>query len=155
EARSDRLLFANQEATMMYTFRGRLCGLICPECPEPLSNVKIRLYRLRENQDPAALAVANPKDTFAVLNEEEAEAKAGSLLAEVERAAEGSFRVELGARQASRGEGFEVDLFCGPVPRQKPPKAPPRPRQLSLTAVQPQWRQREAALAVWEYCIPH
>lgn len=34
-----------------YIFKGSLCGLICPECPEPLSNVKVRLYRLRAEQN--------------------------------------------------------------------------------------------------------
>jgi len=33
---------------MAYTFRGNLCGLICPECPEPLSQFTVRLYRNRE-----------------------------------------------------------------------------------------------------------
>lgn len=47
-----------------YIFKGRLCGYICPECPEPLSNLKVRLYRLRGDQNAVALAVANPKDTL-------------------------------------------------------------------------------------------
>jgi hypothetical protein len=32
---------------MAYIFRGRLCGLISTECLEPLSNVRVRLYRSR------------------------------------------------------------------------------------------------------------
>ena len=48
-----------------YIFKGRLCGFICPECLEPLSSVKVRLYRLRGDQNVTALAVANPKDTLA------------------------------------------------------------------------------------------
>ena len=127
-----------------FTFKGRLCGTICPDCPEPLSQVKVRLYRLREDQNATALAVANPKETLAVLSDEEVKAKAQSLLAEVETDAEGRFSFELGERQGYGGEAFEVDIYCGTVPHRIPKRNPPKPRQLSLTTVQPQWRQREA-----------
>ena len=138
-----------------FIFRGRLCGYICPDCPEPLEQVKVRLYRLRKDQDATALAVANPKETLAVLQDEDIEAKAESLLAEVETDAEGRFSFELGERQGYGGEAFEVDLYCGTVPRRIPKRNPPKPRQLSLTTVQPRWRQREDTfLAVWDYCVP-
>lgn len=138
-----------------FIFKGRLCGYICPDCPEPLAQVKVRLYRLREDQDATALAVANPKETLAVLSEEDVKAKAQSLLAEVETDAEGHFSFELGERQGYRGEAFEIDLYCGTVPHRIPKKNPPKPRQLSLTTIQPQWRQREdLRLAVWDYCVP-
>ena len=137
-----------------YIFKGSLCGLICPECPEPLSNVKVRLYRLRAEQNVAVLAVANPKDTLALLSDEQVLEKSGMLLAEVETDAEGRYQFELGDKQRYKGEAFEVDIYCGTVPRQKPGRVPPKPRQISLTTVQPLWRQREdSALAVWEYCI--
>jgi hypothetical protein len=130
--------------------------LICNECPEPLSNVKVRLYRLRGDQNAVALAVANPKDTLAVQADEAVEAKAQALLAEVETDAEGRFTVELGERNRYNGEAFEVDVYCGTVPRQRPGRIPPKPRQLSVTTVQPLWRQSEdRELAVWEYCIPY
>ena len=67
---------------MPYIFKGRLCGLICPECPEALSDVTVRLYRHREAQDVVALAVAQPKDTFAILTEDAVKAKASALIAE-------------------------------------------------------------------------
>jgi len=35
---------------MNYTFKGKLQGLICSECLEPLSNVKVRLYKTRNNK---------------------------------------------------------------------------------------------------------
>ena len=139
-----------------YIFKGRLCGFICPECPEPLSNLKVRLYRLRGEQNAVVLAVANPKDTLAVLSDEQVQEKAKTLLAEVETDAVGSFTFELGEKQGYKGEAFEVDVYCGTVPRRKPGRAPPKPRQFSVTTVQPLWRQREdIALAVWDYCIPN
>lgn len=140
----------------MNIFQGRLCGLICPECPEPLSRVKVRLYRLRDGQNAAALAVANPKETLAVLSEAQIRAKEPFLLAELETDAEGGFVFEWDEQGSYRGEAFEVDVYCGTVPRQKVGPVPPPPRQLSVTTLQPQWRRREGGqLAVWDYCLPH
>ena len=81
---------------MAYTFRGNLCGLICPECPEPLSQVTVRLYRHREQQDVTSLAVASPKDTFAILTDDQVRAKASSLIAEAQTSSDGSFIFTLG-----------------------------------------------------------
>ena len=47
-----------------YIFKGRLCGFICPECPEPLANLKVRLYRLREEQNAVVLANASDVSRF-------------------------------------------------------------------------------------------
>ena len=139
-----------------YIFKGRLCGYICAECPEPLANLKVRLYRLREEQNAVVLAVSNPKDTLALVSDEQVREKAGTLLAEVETDADGNFIFELGEKQRYTGEAFEVDVYCGTVPRQKLGPVPPKPQQFSLTTVQPLWRQRDdIALAIWDYCIPH
>jgi len=40
---------------MAFIFHGKLCGLICPECPEPLENVIVRLYRSRDGQTVTAV----------------------------------------------------------------------------------------------------
>ena len=47
-----------------YLFKGRLCGLICDDCPEPLAGAKLRLYRPSQTQDVVSLAAAQPKDTL-------------------------------------------------------------------------------------------
>ena len=141
---------------MPYIFKGRLCGLICPECPEALSDVTVRLYRHREAQDVVALAVAQPKDTFAILTEDAVKAKASALIAETQTAADGSFTFELGGRDKYSGGAFEVDVYCGTVPHLKPGPRPPKPLQFSITTLQPMWRGSQEAgfIAGWEYCIP-
>lgn len=69
---------------MSYILKGHLCGYICGECSEPLAKVKVRLYRTRADQNVTALAVANPKDTFAILSEADVRRKESSLLGEFE-----------------------------------------------------------------------
>ncbi|MFZ4878217.1 hypothetical protein ACL9RI_24305 [Janthinobacterium sp. Mn2066] len=140
---------------MAYILRGKLCGLICAECPEPLSNVIVRLYRTRDTQNVTALAVASAKETFAILSEEEVQAKAPFLLAEVRTDADGNYSFTLGEHDNYQGEAVEVDVFCPAVPHLKPGSKEPVPLQLSITTIQPRWRQAgDDLLAVWNYCLP-
>lgn len=141
--------------TMNYIFKGKLCGYICAECWEPLEKVKVRLYRSRSEQNVAALAVAAPKDTFAILSDEETEAKASSLIAEVETDDSGQFVFELGEKERYSGEAFEIDVYCGTVPHRPPGRTEPKPLQFSITTIHPMWRETDRGfVAGWEYCIP-
>lgn len=137
-----------------YIFRGRLCGYICEECSEPLANLRVRLYRVDKQRNVAALAVANPKETFAILDDDQVQGKESRLLAKAETDAEGNFTFDLGENYA--GEAFEVDVYCGSVPRQKVGKRPPKPRQFTITTLQPRYRETENGfIAVWDYCLPY
>lgn len=141
---------------MPYIFRGKLCGLICSECPEPLANVVVRLYRSRDEQTVTARAIASPKETFAILSDEQVNEKAAALIAETKTDAEGNFTFTLSDKERYQGEAFEVDVYCGTVPRLKPRPQPPTPLQFSITTLQPRWRQRENDfVAVWDYCLPY
>lgn len=137
-----------------YVFRGRLCGALCSECQEPLAGVKVRLYRLRDNQDVTRLAVANPKETVALVSDEQVHAKSSALLGEFETDADGNFTATLDQKSGYRGEAFEVDVYCESVPGRRG-DTPPKPLQLTVTTVQPQWRQRgDSLVAAWDYCLP-
>jgi hypothetical protein len=137
---------------MAYTFRGRLCGLICDECPEGLSKVTVRLYRSQDLETVTALAAAHPKDTFALLPAKEAGAKAAALLAEAQADADGNFSFQLGGNY--KGEAFEIDVYLADVPGHsgKPER---EPLQFSITTLQPRWRQnQDGYVGVWDYCLP-
>jgi len=141
---------------MSYILKGRLQGLICAECIEPLATVKVRLYRVARQDDVTALAVASEKETLRILTGEEVAAKQDRLLAETETNALGAFVFELDKQSGYSGEAFEIDVYCTKVPGQKPAKAEPPPLQFSITTVQPQWRDRDDGLvAAWEYVVPH
>ncbi|HEY0173710.1 MAG TPA: hypothetical protein VGB98_22040 [Pyrinomonadaceae bacterium] len=141
---------------MPYIFKGRLCGYICDECPDPLSRVTVKLYRVRDGRNVTALAVASPKETFAILGDDEVSEKESLLIAEAETDEQGNFSFELGDRERYNGEAFEIDVYCGNVPRGlKPRDEPPPPVQFSITTLQPMWRRtREGAVAFFEYCVP-
>lgn len=147
---------ANVGKSGSFIFKGRLCGYICSECPEPLSSVRVRLYRAREGQDITGLAVASPKETFAILSDDDVKAKQSSLIAEAETDEQGNFTFELGNKQKYSGEAFEIDVYCGTVPHRKPGPNPPPPVQFSITTLRPMWRRSElGSIAAWEYCIPY
>lgn len=146
------------EATRLaYIFKGRLCGLLCPDFMEPLSNVKVRLYRLENENEVTVRAVASPKDTLRILKDEEVQAKERFLLAETETDEDGNFVFALGEKEGYGGEAFDVDVYCGTVPHLKVgPRPPHGPVQFSITTVQPMYRQTEQAqIAAWDYCLPH
>lgn len=140
---------------MAYIFRGKLCGLICGDCRDPLSNVLVRLYRVAGERNSAALAVANAKETFAILDAAQVEAKQALLLAEAQTDADGNYQFELGDKQDYDGAAFEVDVYCTSVPRLKPGPRQPEPLQLTITTLQPRWRQSDNGfVAIWDYCLP-
>lgn len=140
---------------MAYIFKGRLCGYICDECFEPLSRAKVLLYRIAQGRDVTTLAVAAPKDTFAILTDEQVAEKKKLLIAEADVDEEGNFSFELGDKQKYKGEPFEVDVYCGTIPPHQPTRHEPRPVQFSVTTLQPLWRETASGLLFgWEYCLP-
>ena len=141
---------------MSYRFRGRLCGHFCEHCLESLSDVTIRIYRNRSDQNTTALAVADPGLTLALVNDDQIKAKASSLIAETKTDAQGNFEFELGEKQKYGGEAFEIDVYCGTVPHRKPGRKKVTPRQFSVTTLQPLWKQTGDKIftAGWEYCLP-
>ncbi len=140
---------------MLYIFQGRLCAHICSECTELLTNVRVRLYRHRDDQNVTALAVANPKETQGILTAEQATEKEAYLLAETKTDENGNFRFELGEKQDYNGEAFEIDVYLEGVPG-SPTSEEQEPLQFTITTLQPQWRQTEDGyIAAWNYCIPY
>ncbi|RXH58865.1 hypothetical protein [Granulicella sibirica] len=140
---------------MSYLFKGKLCGYLCVDCSEPLSDIIVRLYRHQPNQNVTRLAVANPKDTLAVLDAETLRGKEGSLLAEGRTDAQGAFAIEISER-GYEGEAFEVDIYCGTVPHRKVGRRVAEPRQATITTIQPIWGRTDGGfVAGWNYCIPY
>lgn len=140
---------------MRYIFKGNLCGYICSDCREPLSNVKVRIYRIEDRENIIANAVANAKETFSVIDEDAVEAKRSRLIAEAGTGEKGDFSFELGEAENYNGEAFEIDVYCETVPNLKVGRDKPSPVQFSITTLQPRWRQSEREfLYVYDYCLP-
>jgi hypothetical protein len=138
---------------MSYILRGHLCGYLCADCREDLSDVTVRLYR-PEGNDIQLRAAANAKETFNLLSEDDVEAKEKRLLGEGRTDENGTFSVSMDGQYD--GEAVEVDVYCGTVPGRKPPRRGhgPKPLQFSITTIQPSWSEGNQRVAEWKYCIP-
>lgn len=138
-----------------YLFKGKLRAYICKDCLETLSNVQVRLYRHRNDQDAAGLVGAEPKHTFTVLSEADEKTKQPYLIAETagDQNGEFVFRIDSDKHNYS-GEAFEVDVRMTTVPGQKP-EARPIPVQFTITSLKPEWAEQGNNLVTpyWDYSI--
>jgi hypothetical protein len=116
----------------------------------------VRLYQSRAEQNLTSLAVADPNDTFHIIGDEQVREKESRLIAEGETDDAGNFSIDLSTAKKYGGEAFEIDVYCGSVPRGlKPRPEPPPPVQFSITTIQPMWRRTENdSVAFFEYCAP-
>ncbi len=141
---------------MNYQFKGSLSGFICKDASEFLSNVKVRLYRVNIDNNLGELVVANPKDTFRLLDGKQIDAKETLLIAETETEEKGNFTFNLSEKQNYDGEAFQIDVYLESVPYQKEKKGKFKSQQFTITTLQPQWRKCEQGLCwSWKYCIPY
>ena len=138
---------------MEYVFQGKLCGHICPECSEALSNVLVRLYRSRSDQPVTALASAEPKETLAILTDEQVAEKSDYLIAEVRADENGQFTFKFGSKQKYEGKAFEIDVCLDTVPNASDKEK--KTLQFTITTLQPRWRQtKQGYVYKWDYCLP-
>jgi hypothetical protein len=139
---------------MKYLFKGSLCGYLCEDCSEPLDNMDVLLYLPWQTERIVETVVADTKETFHVVTNEEAAARKGLLIATAKTDTNGNFEFSLDEKYANTA--FDIDFTCGTVPR-TPPKPPRRvPIQIHLTTVYPQWRvnrEQENYFFRWDYCI--
>jgi hypothetical protein len=134
---------------MPYVISGRLVGLLCEDCSEPLVGATLRLVASAGDRISNAAAAA-PKYTAALLEEQDAAARASSGLGEGVVGADGSFKIDLD--KGYDGGAFDVDVFCGTMTGHR---VPPKPLSFTLTTLAPQWRESEGGhAAAWSYEIP-
>jgi len=138
---------------MEYTFRGQLCGYVCPEIKEPIADATVRLYRVdRDVAHVTERATAAAKETFEILDRDAVEAKADRLLVETRTDDDGAFEVHVGDGQEYDGEAFGIDVRTDHVPGPQDEDADPI--QFTLTTHQPKWREgEEGAVSFWEHCV--
>jgi len=138
---------------MSYKFIGNLCGYLCDNYAEPLEGVTVLLYLPWQTERITENAVANTKETFRIVTEEEQHQRAGLLIGQAQADAKGNFEISVDEKYSKTA--FDIDFVCGSVPRG--PKPRKTPVQFHLTTVYPQWRtnkqEEETFYFQWSYCI--
>jgi hypothetical protein len=132
-----------------YIIRGSITARTCDDCIDDLEGATLRLYRALDDPTLPGRAAADVKHTTSPRSEEELGQLEGRLVGEATLAGGGTFTVEL--REGYDGGALDVDLYCGTLAG----RVPPRPRQLAITTVQPEWRRtEERTLAALNLEIP-
>lgn len=143
---------------MNYIFKGKLCGYLCSDYSESLGNIKVILYRVARTQDTALLAVANAKETFHQVTDQELKEKSKLVIAETMTDEAGNFTFSLSEKDKYEGGAFDIDFVCGTGWGKPTPPKKKTDFQFHITTIQPQWREKESEQQVinyfaWEYCI--
>ena len=142
---------------MAYIFKGSIHGALCSDCFEPLRRTDAQILpRCARAQRDSACRSEREGHVHASRRccgqREETAASWESLVID-ER---GNFTMEFPESSRYDGEAFEIDLYCGTVPRLKPRPRPPTPLQFTITVAQPIWRRVDNnSVAAWEDTIPY
>ncbi|WP_121808148.1 transthyretin-like family protein [Mucilaginibacter kameinonensis] len=141
---------------MNYIIKGNLRGLLCSDCELPVAGTSVKVYRPSDQQNETRLAVADPKQTFHQVNDEELTAKERLFITQADVQENGDFTIEIdGAKAGYEGGSIDVDWYCGNVPFKIPlPKKGPL-LQFHITTLQPLYKttQENAQYARFDYKI--
>jgi len=139
---------------MKYIFRGNLLGYLCDDCYEAIAGNKVLLYLPLDQERVTANAVADTKDTFHQVTDDELKKKEKLLIATAVTDEAGNFEFVLDEKHANTA--FDIDFECGTVPHHIPGRKKIPFLQFHLTTVYPQWRTNEKEDAVYRfsYAIP-
>ncbi len=145
---------------MPFTLKGNLSALGCEDCPISLAGATVRLYASLPDPSETHRAAADPRHTFRLFHHADAEAQAalaashGPQIGEAVIDETGAYSVPLASDY--QGGALDVDLYCGTVAGH----VAAHPTQMSLTTLQPVWRQAgtsDAAddkVAAFDYVLP-
>jgi hypothetical protein len=127
---------------MPYQLTGKLSASICTDCPTPLANVIVRLYRLPDLNisDVTHATAANPGDNFLALTEAHVKEKQELLVAEGKADENGKYQVSF--IDGYDGGPLQLDVRFEQAPDGKDFEEKPESQQFSLDVFQPRWRQR-------------
>ena len=140
---------------MSYIIKGNFTAYICDDCLENLSQVSVRFYLPPRETNVPAVSTAEIKETFRELSDDEIKSKGNRLVAETQTDMEGNFVIKIEEKYAE--SAFEIDIYCGSVPRLPFPPKKGKERQFHITTYVPQWKmteERQAYMANFEYRIP-
>jgi hypothetical protein len=141
---------------MNYIIKGNLRGLLCSDCELPVAGTSVKVYRPSDQQNETRLAVADPKQTFHQVNEDELKAKERLFITQADVQENGDFTIEIdGGKSGYEGGSIDVDWYCGNVPFKIPlPKKDPV-LQFHITTLQPLYKstQENVQYAYFDYRI--
>jgi hypothetical protein len=138
---------------MKYTFKGNLCGYLCEDCTEPLYGMEVLLYLPWKREAIAENTAANTKETFHIVSKEEANQRKDLLLDRVFTDENGGFEFSIDEKYSNTA--FDIDFYCGNVPKGPKKEALREPLQIHLTTVLPEFDEQNNFVYNWRHCIAY
>lgn len=138
---------------MKYTFKGNLCGYLCEDCTEPLYGMEVLLYLPWKREAIAENAAANTKETFHIVSKEEAGQRKDLLIDRVFTDEKGNFEFSIDEKYGRTA--FDIDFYCGNVPKGPKKEALREPLQIHLTTVLPEFNEQNNFVYHWRHCIAY
>lgn len=141
---------------MNYIIKGNLRGLLCSDCELPVAGTSVKVYKPADQQNETRLAVADPKQTFHQVTDDELKSKERLFITQADVQENGDFSIEIdGAKTGYEGGSIDVDWYCGNEPFKIPlPKKGPV-LQFHITTLQPLYKstRENAQYARFDYRI--
>ncbi len=127
---------------MPYELNGRLTGLVCSDCPAPLANTIVRLYRLPQLDiiDVTHGTSADSRYNFKALNESQVKEKQQLLVGEGKTDDNGNFEVQF--IDEYDGGPLQMDVRFPQAPDGQAFTQTPDAQQFTIDVFQPKWIQR-------------
>jgi hypothetical protein len=138
---------------MKFKIKGNLFGLLCEDYQEAITNAEVLLYHPWQKDNVLQNAVSSEKETFRIVNADEATKRKDLLIAKATTDELGNFEFVLDEQYGNTA--FDIDFVCGSVP-----KAPPKPKrnisaQFHITTFYPKWKidAQENYFFQWSYRV--
>lgn len=138
---------------MEFKFKGTLCGHLCEDCTEPLYGMEVLLYLPWKREMVAQNTAANAKDTFHIVSKEEANERKDLLINRTFTDENGNFEFLIDEKY--QNTAFDIDFYCGNVPKGPKKESLREPLQIHLSTVMPEYNEQNKFVYDWRHCIAH
>ncbi len=140
---------------MKNLIKGNLCGMLCEESLENLSNIEVRLYLPMHKDRIEELDKVNAKETFHIVNDKEAKLREELLIAKTVTDEKGNYAFEIDEKYVQ--SAFDIDFVCHSLPDMPERKPKDTPVHCHITTIYPKWEinDNEVGSFTYNYCISH
>ena len=136
---------------MEFKFKGTLCGHLCEDCTEPLYGMEVLLYLPWKREMVAENAATNAKDTFRIVSKKEANERKDLLIDRTFTDENGNFEFLIDEKY--QNTAFDIDFYCGNVPKGPKKESLREPLQIHLSTVMPEYNEQNKFVYDWRHCI--
>ncbi len=138
---------------MKYIIKGNLRGSLCEDCTEPLNGMEVLLFLPWRREMITGNSSVNDKEAFHIVSKEEANQRKDLLLDRAFTDNNGDF--EFSIDEKHRDTAFDIDFYCGTVPKGPKKEKLEKPLQIHLSTILPDFNEQNNFVYNWRHIIAH